>query len=84
MAKGDEQFYPYNIKEDTHPLGALWELPVILPSDGHASTATLLSLDASLAITPRVLRFEASRTRTGATGQTGLAPPVMLSLRTQF
>jgi hypothetical protein len=48
------------------------------PSDGHASTATLLSLDASLAITPRVLRFEASRTCTGPpvrpvqdTGQTG-------------
>ena len=55
------QFYPYNIKEDTHPLGALWELPVILPSDGHASTATLLSLDASLAISPCVLRLEASR-----------------------
>ena len=61
MAKGDGQFYPYNIKEDTHSLGALWELPVILPSDGHASTATLLSLDASLAISPRVLRLEASQ-----------------------
>jgi hypothetical protein len=33
----------------------------ISPSDGCPTTATLLSLDASLAIPTRVLRFEASR-----------------------
>jgi hypothetical protein len=61
---------------------ALWEIVFVTPSDGCLATANLLSLDASLAIPTRVLRFEVSELRrrtpirpvllTGQTGQTGL------------
>jgi hypothetical protein len=64
------------------------EIFVIAPSNGCPATANLLSLDASLAILTRVLRFEVSglRRRTAVrlvllTGQTGLE---LLHLRLRF
>jgi hypothetical protein len=67
------------------------EVFVFAPSDGCPTTANLLSLDASLAILMRVLRFENfglhRRTPvrpvllTGQTGQTGL---MLLHLRLRF
>jgi hypothetical protein len=55
------------------------EIFVIAPSDGSQVTTNLLSLDASLAILTRVLRFEVSEMRRRTlvrlmllTGQTGL------------
>jgi hypothetical protein len=52
--------YPYLITRDTSPSRANLEVFRFSPSDGCPATATLLSLDASLAIPTRV-RFEASR-----------------------
>jgi hypothetical protein len=53
--------YPYLITRDTCPSRAILEVFRFSPSDGCPATATLLSLDASLAIPMGVLRFEASR-----------------------
>jgi hypothetical protein len=64
------------------------EIFVFAPSDGCPATTNLLSLDASLAILTRVLRFEVSRLRRRTpvrpvllTGQTGME---LLHLRLQF
>jgi hypothetical protein len=61
------------------------EIFVIAPSDGCPVTANLLSLDASIAIPMRVLRFEVSglrrRTPVRPTGQTDLE---LLHLRLRF
>jgi hypothetical protein len=68
---------PYLLIRDTCPLRENSEIFVIAPSDGCPATANLLSLDVSLAIPTRVLRFEVSglhhRTlvRPVPTGQTG-------------
>jgi hypothetical protein len=70
---------PYKLIRDTCPSRANSEILVITPSDGCPVTANVLSLDASLAIPTRVLRFEVSRLRrrtpvrlvpTGQIGQT--------------
>jgi hypothetical protein len=52
--------YPYSLTRDTCLSRANSKVFVIAPSDGCPSTANLLSLDASLAISTRVLRFEVS------------------------
>jgi hypothetical protein len=74
--------YPYSLTRDTCPSRANSKVFVIAPSDGCPSTANLLSLDASLAIPTRVLRFEVSglRRRTPVrpvllTSQTGTYRP---------
>jgi hypothetical protein len=56
------------------------EIVVIAPTDGCPATTNLLSLDASLAIPTRVLRFEVSGLRC-RTGQIGLE---LLHLRLRF
>jgi hypothetical protein len=53
--------YPYLIMRDTCPSREKLEVFRFSLSDGCPATATLLSIDASLAIPTRVLRFEASR-----------------------
>jgi hypothetical protein len=53
--------YHYLITRDTCPSRANLEVFRFSPSDGCLATATLLSLDGSLMILTRVLRFEASR-----------------------
>ena len=50
--------YPYYIKLGYTPPKGLFGNFVVAPSDGCPATANLLSLDASLAIPTRVLRFE--------------------------
>jgi hypothetical protein len=52
--------YPYWLIRDTFPLRSNSEIFVIAPSDGCPATANFLSLDASLVIPTRVLRFEVS------------------------
>jgi hypothetical protein len=53
--------YPYLITRDTCLSGANLEVFRFSPSDKCPATATLLSLDTSLAIPTRVLGFEASQ-----------------------
>jgi hypothetical protein len=73
---------------DTHPPRALWEIIFVKPSDGCPVTANLLSLDASLAIPTRVLRFEVSglrrRTPVRPVRPTGQIGPMLLHLRLRF
>jgi hypothetical protein len=89
--------YSYLLTRDTCPSRANSEIFVIAPSDGCPTTTNLLSLDASLVVPTRVLRFEDSGLRrrtlvrlvllTGQTGQThqsdrsGAASPLSLVLR---
>jgi hypothetical protein len=70
--------YPYKPTRDTCPWRANSDIFVFAALDGCPATANLVSLDASLAIPTRVLRFEVSglRHRTPVrpvllTGQTG-------------
>jgi hypothetical protein len=70
--------YPYLITRDTTPSRAVLEVFRFSPSDGCPATENLISLNASLAIPTRVLRFEISGLRHGTpvrlvllTGQTG-------------
>ena len=75
----------YNALESIHtPRGYFWKLEVLF-IEWTAEHRTLLSLDASLAIPPRVLRFGPSRRPrlplvrpVWSTGQTG---PALLSTR---
>jgi hypothetical protein len=84
MEATERQNYPYYIKLGyTPPKGLLGNF-VVAPSDRCPTTTNLLSLDASLTISMRVLRFEVSamRRRTPVrpvpSGQTGpvLLPPI--------
>jgi hypothetical protein len=52
------------------PLRGTLRIIVFAPSDGCPATANLFSLDASLAIPTRVLRFKSLRTASSHTGQT--------------
>jgi hypothetical protein len=51
--------YPYYITEDTRPQRTHWEFFVVAPPDGCASTTSLRSTNATLAIMTCVLHFEA-------------------------
>jgi hypothetical protein len=80
--------YPYKLIRDTCPSREKSEIFVIAPSDGCPATTNLLSLDTSLAIPMRVVRFKVSglRRRTPVrpvllTGQTG---PMLLHLHLRF
>jgi hypothetical protein len=70
---------------DTCPSRVNSEIFVIAPSNGCSTTVNLLSLDASLAIPARVLRFEVSglrlRTPVRPVGPTGQTDPMLLHLR---
>jgi hypothetical protein len=62
-------------RRHTHPRRALWDIVVIAPSEGWASTASLHSTNATLAIMLCVLRFEASRHPRPQIGQTSFNSP---------
>jgi hypothetical protein len=87
MEATERQNYPYYIKLGyTPPKGLLGNF-IVAPSDGYPMTANFLSLDASLAISTRVLHFEASGSRrrtsvrpVSSTGQTGTTSQTVLML----
>jgi hypothetical protein len=60
FGRGKWPRYPYNIKEVTHPSGAIWSSSRYSLS-GHASTIVLCPFDSSPVITPRFPHADASR-----------------------
>jgi hypothetical protein len=63
MEVAERRNYPYYNKLECTPPKGLFGNSIVAPLDGCPATANFLSLDASLALPTRVLRFKASGSR---------------------